>query len=91
MTNTRGLNNYLKHLVRSLPGGVECGYCHQVNTYEHVSLKWKDLGENSYSFRQIVRCDKCGHKQGYEWEQKVSPNFGVTMVNIESEKEQENA
>lgn len=79
MTTTPGLQNYLNHLYSSLPGGVECGYCHQVDTYGHVSLQWNDLGGDNYSFRQVVRCDRCGYKHGYQWEQRVKPDFGVRI------------
>lgn len=88
---TQGLENYLTHLVKGLPGGVECGYCHKVDTYVHVSLKWKDLGENVYSFRQVVRCDMCGYLQGYEWEQNVKPNFGVRINESTNLGSKENA
>lgn len=91
MTQSEGLTNYLAHLARSLPGGVDCDYCHFVNTYVHVSLKWKDLGGDRYGFRQQVRCDKCGHNHVYEWQQKVRPDFGVTMYRTEQKEEENNA
>jgi ribosomal protein S14 len=83
---TQGLINYLTHLAGALPGGVDCAECHLINTYAHVSLKWKDLGENKYSFRQTVECEKCGHTHVYQWEQNVRPDFRVTMSdNVQTE------
>lgn len=91
MTPKQGIETYLTYLARALPGGVACDVCHIVNTYGHVSLQWKDLGENKYSFRQTVECDKCGHRHTYVWEQQVRPDFGITMPKSFDRQEGKNA
>jgi len=62
---------YLEKITSGTPGGVECGYCHFSDTLALVSTKWKKQGENLYNFIQVCQCSKCGHKQGYTWDQTL--------------------
>jgi len=65
------LESYMAALISGIPGGAECGKCKQVNTYFHISTHWKHVGGDIYGFQQVVQCEKCGFKFGYQWEQPI--------------------
>jgi len=72
------VKQYMTRITQGLPGGVACRACHIVNTYYHVTLKWKFLGDNKYEIRQLVACENCDHDHWYGWVQDFSQKPSVT-------------
>lgn len=72
------VKKYMIRITNALPGGVSCRSCHIVNTYYHVALKWKFLGDCKYEIRQLVACENCDHDHWYGWVQDFSVSPTVT-------------
>lgn len=62
---------YAEHCRHSVPGGVECVFCHEVNTLESDSVRYQRTWGNEFVFEQKCSCSKCGQTARFEWMQII--------------------